>query len=139
MARLVLTNAYVTINSVNLSDHISSITLTTTDDIIETTAFGSSARTRVAGLQDNSVAIEFQQDYASSSVEATINAAGSSLVGTTTTIVVKPNGSTTAADNPSYTFTALVSEWTPLNGAVGELATASVTWPISGAVTKAVS
>lgn len=139
MARLVLTNAYVTINSVNLSDHISSITLTTTDDIIETTAFGSSARTRVAGLADNSVAIEFQQDYAASSVEATINAAGSSLVGTTTTIVVKPNGSTTAADNPSYTFTALVSEWTPLNGAVGELATASVTWPISGAVTKAVS
>ena len=139
MARIVLTNAYITINSVNLSDHIASITLTTSDDIVETTAFGSSARTRVAGLQDNSVALEFHQDYAASSVEATINAAGSSLVGTTTTIVVKPNGSTTAADNPSYTFTALVSEWTPLNGAVGELATASVTWPISGTITKAVS
>ena len=52
---------------------------------------------------------------------------------------MKPNGSTTAADNPSYSFTALVSEWTPLGGAVGELATASVTWPISGAITKAVS
>lgn len=139
MARLVLTNAYVTINAVNLSDHINSVTLTTTDDIVETTAFGSSARTRVAGLQDNSVAIEFQQDYASASVEATINAAGSSLVGTTTTVVVKPNGATTAADNPAYTLTALISEWTPLNGAVGELATASVTWPISGAITKAVS
>jgi hypothetical protein len=139
MARLVLTNAYVTINSVNLSDHVSSVTLTTSDDIVETTAFGSTARTRVAGLADNSVALEFQQDYAVSSVEATINATGSSLVGTTTTIVVKPNGATTAADNPSYTFTALVSEWTPLSGAVGELATASVTWPISGAITKAVS
>jgi hypothetical protein len=139
MARLVLTNAYVTINSVNLSDHVSSVTLTTSDDIVETTAFGSTARTRVAGLADNSVALEFQQDYAVSSVEATINATGSSLVGTTTTIVVKPNGATTAADNPAYTFTALVSEWTPLSGAVGELATASVTWPISGAITKAVS
>jgi hypothetical protein len=32
----------------------------------------------------------------------------------------------------------LVSEWTPLNGAVGELATASVTWPITGAITKTV-
>jgi hypothetical protein len=137
MARLVLTNAYVTINAVNLSDHITSITLTTSDDIIETTAFGSSARTRVGGLGDNSVAIEFQQDYAASSVEATINGT-SSLVGTTTTVVVKPNGATTAADNPSYTFTALVAEWTPLVGAVGELATASVTWPISGEITKAV-
>lgn len=139
MARIVLTNAYITINSVNLSDHIKSVTLTTSDDIVETTAFGSTARTRVAGLADNSVALEFDQDYAASSVEATINAAGSSLVGTVTTIVVKPNGATTAADNPSYTFSALISEWTPLNGAVGELASASVTWPISGAITKAVS
>jgi hypothetical protein len=136
MARLVLTNAYVTINSVNLSDHIASITLTTTDDVIDTTAFSSTAaRTRVAGLADNSVAIEFHQDYATSSVEATIYP----LLGSTTAVVVKPNGSTTAADNPSYSFTALVSEWTPLGGAVGELATASVTWPISGAITKAVS
>ena len=138
MARIVLTNAYVTINSVNLSDHIASITLTTTDDVIETTAFGSSARTRIGGLADNSVAFEFHQDYASSSVEATINGSPS-LVGTVTAVVVKPNGSTTAADNPSYSFNCLVSEWTPLNGAVGELATASVTWPIDGNITKAVS
>jgi hypothetical protein len=136
MARLVLTNAYVTINGVNLSDHIASITLTTTDDVVETTAFSSTAaRTRIAGLADNSVALEFHQDYATSSVEATIYP----LVGSTTTVVVKPNGATTAADNPSYTFSALVSEWTPLGGAVGELATASVTWPISGAITKAVA
>jgi hypothetical protein len=135
MAALVLTNAYITINSVNLSDHIASVTLTTADDVIETTAFGSTARTRVAGLGDNSVALEFHQDYATSNVEATIYP----LLGSTTTVVVKPNGSSTAATNPSYTFTALVSEWTPLNGAVGELATASVTWPISGDITKAVS
>jgi hypothetical protein len=139
MARLVLTDAYITINSVNLSDHISTVTLTTSDDVVETTAFGSTARTRVAGLADNSVSLEFMQDYAAASVEATINATGSSLVGTTTTVVVKPNGATTAADNPAYTFSALISEWTPLNGAVGDLATVSVTWPISGAITKAVS
>jgi hypothetical protein len=138
MARLVLTNAFVTINGVNLSDHIASITLTTTDDVIETTAFGTSARTRVGGLADNSVAFEFHQDYAASSVEATINGSPS-LVGTVTAVVVKPNGSTTAAANPAYSFNCLVSEWTPLSGAVGELATASVTWPIDGAIAKAVA
>jgi hypothetical protein len=135
MARIVLTNAFVTINAVNLSDHISSVTLSTTEDIVETTAFGSSARTRVAGLLDNSITLEFHQDYATSSVEATIYP----LIGAApTAVVVKPNGSTTSASNPSYTFNALVSEWTPLNGAVGELATASVTWSIDGAITKAV-
>ena len=135
MAVITLTNAYITINSVNLSDHIASVTLTTTDDVIETTAFGSSARTRRGGLADNSVALEFHQDYATSNVEATIYP----LIGTTTAVVVKPNGATTGAQNPSYSFSALISEWTPLNGAVGELATASVTWPIDGNITKAVS
>ena len=134
MARIVLTNAFVTINAVNLSDHIASVTLSTSEDIIETTAFGSSARTRVAGLLDNSVTLEFHQDYAASSVEATIYP----LIGAASTaVVVKPNGSTTSSANPSYTFNALVSEWTPLNGAIGELATASVTWSIDGAITKA--
>lgn len=135
MAALVLTNAYVSINGVNLSDHITSITLNTTEDVIDTTAFGSTARTRVAGLLDNSVTIEFQQDYATSNVEATIYP----LVGSTTAVIVNPNSSTTSSTNPRYSFTALVSEWQPLNGAVGELATASVTWPISGTITKATS
>lgn len=134
MAALVLTNAYVTINSVNLSDHIASITINTADDVIDTTAFGNTARTRVAGLSDNSITLEFHQDYATSNVEQTIYP----LVGSLTAIVVKPNGATTSATNPSYGFNALVSEWQPLNGAVGELATASVTWPISGEITKAV-
>jgi len=134
MARIVLTNAYVTINSVDVSDHVASVTLNSSIDVIETTAFGTSgARSRVGGLADNSITLEFHQDYASGSIEATVYP----LLGTTTTVVVKPNGSTTSATNPSYTATALVSEWTPLNGAVGELATASVTWPVSGAVTKA--
>jgi hypothetical protein len=136
MARLVLTNAKVTINSVNLSDHIASITLSTSSDVVDTTGFSSTAaRARVAGLADNSVTLEFHQDYATSNVEATIYP----LIGTTTTVVVIPVDTTVSGTNPSYTFTALVAEWQPLSGAVGELATASVTWPISGAITKAVA
>jgi len=134
MARIVLTNAYVTVNSVDVSDHVASVTLNSSIDVVETTAFSrTAARTRIGGLADNSITLEFHQDYASGSIEATVYP----LLGTTTSVVVKPNGSTTSTSNPSYTSTVLVSEWTPLNGAVGELATASVTWPVSGAITKA--
>jgi hypothetical protein len=134
MAKIVLTNAYVSVGGVDLSDSISSVSLSTTRDAVETTAFGSTAaRTRVAGLADNSVTLEFHQDFATSEVEQTIYP----LLGTTTTVIINANGSSTTTTNPSYTFTALVTEWTPVNGAVGELATASVTWPISGAITKA--
>ena len=135
MARLVLTNAYVVFASTDLSDHISSISLNTAYDIVETTAFGDTARKRVAGLADNSVTFEFHQDYASGSVESTIYP----LLGTAVTCEVRPVNTTVSATNPKYTFSVLVSEWTPLNGAVGELATASVTWPISGVITKATS
>lgn len=136
MARIVLTDAKVTINGVNLSDHISSITLNESADVVETTAFSNTAKTRVAGLRDNSVTLEFHQDFGSNSVEQTINGT-TSLVGTVTSIVVQPTSSAVGTTNPTYSFSALVAEWTPLNGSVGELSTASVTWPISGAITKA--
>jgi hypothetical protein len=145
MARLVLTNAEVTIGGVNLSDHIASITLGSTYDVVETTAFAGTtgasgnvplaAKSRVAGLVDNSVTLEFHQDFAAASVEQTIYP----LLGTVVACVVQPVAAANVeATNPSYSFNAVVSEWTPLNGAVGELATASVTWPITGAITKAV-
>ena len=50
---------------------------------------------------------------------------------------VKPNGTATGTANPSYTFDVLVTEWTPLDAQVGDLSTASVSWPVSGAITKA--
>ena len=133
MARIVLTDAKVTINGVNLSGYCTSVALNLSTDVIETTGFSSTAaKTRVAGLQDNSATFEFAQDYGTSLVEATIYP----LVGNTTTVVVSPT-STTSATSPSYSFTCVVSEWQPLNGGVGELATASVSWPITGAITKA--
>ena len=135
MAKIVLTDAKVTINSVNLSDHINSITLETKDEIIETSSFGSTAKTRVAGLADNSVSLDFIQDFAAANVEATIYP----LIGTATTIVVQPTSSAVGATNPTYTFSAIISEWSPLKGGIGQLATASVTWPISGSITKAVA
>jgi hypothetical protein len=137
MAKIVLTDAKVTINSVVLSSSISSVTIDTKYDILETTGFGASgaAKTRVAGLADNSVSLEFFQDFAAANVEATIFP----LIGSTTTVVVQPASTSTTTTNPTYTFTALVSEWQPLKGGIGQLATASVTWPISGAITKAVA
>jgi hypothetical protein len=108
---------------------------------LETTAFAggnvpAAAKTRIAGLADNSVTLEFHQDFATSEVEQTIYP----LLGTAAAIKIKPQaGTLVGPENPSYEFNALISEWTPLNGAVGELATASVTWPISGAITKDVT
>ena len=135
MARIVLTDVTVTVNSVDLSDHIASVTLSTSADAVETTAFKQNSRTRIGGLKDNSVTFDFHQDFAATEVEATIYP----LIGTVTAVTVKPTGAAIDATNPQYQFNALVTEWTPLNGAVGELATASVTWPVDGDITKDVT
>jgi len=135
MARIVLTNVVVTFGATDISSYVTSVTLGSTYDVVETTAFGNTARTRVAGLADNSVALEFNQDYAASALESVIYP----TLGTAVSITVKPVAGAVTTANPAYSFSALVSEWTPLNGAVGELATASVTWPISGVITKTTS
>jgi hypothetical protein len=133
MAKLVLTNPSITVGGVDLSASITSVTLDTKYDIVETTAFGSTAKTRVAGLADNSVTLDFLQDYAASQVEATIYP----LLGTATTVVIQPVAGSASTTNPKYTVSAVVSEWQPLKGGIGQLATASVTWPVSGTITKA--
>lgn len=135
MAVLVLTNAYISVNSVVLSDHGNSVTVNYEVDQIETTAFGDLGHKFTGGLQNNSVEMVLNQDFAAANVEATIYP----LVGTTTTIVVKPNGATTGATNPSYTISnAYLSAHTPISGAVGELAQTTLTFT-GGTIVKAVA
>jgi hypothetical protein len=136
MARLVLTNVQVEFvvgpTTYDLSDHIASISLSTVHDIIDTTQFGDISKRRIAGLGDNSVTFEFHQDFQAGSVESIIYP----LLGTAVLCNVKPVNGLTTSSNPEYSFQVLISEWTPLNGAVGDISTATVQWPISGDITK---
>ena len=135
MAVLALTNAYISVNGVVLSDHGNSVSVHYEIDQVETTAFGSSGHTFTGGLQNNSIEIAFNQDYAASNVEATIFP----LVGTTTTVIIKPNGSTTGATNPSYTVSgAYLAAHTPVAGKVGELVTTTLSFT-GGTMAKATS
>jgi hypothetical protein len=134
MAVLVLTNAFVSVNGTDLSAKSNSVTLNYEIDSVETTAFGDTGHKFTGGLQNNSVEIAFHQDYATSNVEATLYP----LVGTTTTLIIKPNGSVTSATNPAYTLTgAFLAAHTPVAGAVGELASTTVTFT-GGTLAKAV-
>lgn len=132
MAKLVFNNPKITINSVDLTDRIAQVSLNMSFAEVDTTSFGNTAVTRVAGLGDHSFSASFHQDFSSTEVEQTIYP----LSGTTTEVTIKPVNVTTATDNPLYTFTVLVSEWAPVAGAVGDLLTADVSWPVSGCITK---
>jgi hypothetical protein len=130
--KFVATDIKTTINSVDFSDHIAAVTLNITSDEIETTAFGGSGfRTRIAGLKDASITLDFHQDFAttgSGAVDATIWGAFGSLA----TVVVTPTSGSVSATNPSFTGVYLISQTNPIASSVGDLATQSLTWPTAG-------
>jgi len=123
----------VTVNSVDLSDHVTSITLNRTFDELEVTAMGDSGHKFVKGLEASSITIDFLNDTATSEVLQTLQAAW----GTNVTVVVKQTSSAVSATNPSYTMTCLVNNTTDINGAVGDIGTQSVTWNVSGTIAVA--
>lgn len=136
MAIFSATDYDIVVNAVNLSDHISSVELTTDVEEQDDTTFGTNGwRSRRGGLKNGSITINFFQDFANSSVDATLWP----LLGTTTTVVVKPTSDAVSATNPSYTGSFLVNGLTPVAGNVGDLAVHQVTWPAAGAITRAVA
>ena len=132
MAKQVLTNSVITIGGTDVSAFVKQVQIETSVDEVETTAFGSTGKTRVGGLSDTKVSLSMHQEY-SATVEGLIYP----LIGSTTTVIVKPNGTAVSTANPSYTMSALVVGWSPVNGAIGELASVDVSWPVSGTITKA--
>ncbi len=132
MAKFYAQDYKVTIGTTILSTSIASVTLDITTDEVETTAFGSSYRTRIGGLKDASVSLDFHQDFGAGSVDALLFP----LMGSTVAVKIAPTSGTVTATNPEYRFDALVTQYQPFAGAVGDLATLSITWPVSGEVVR---
>lgn len=126
----------VKVNSVDLSDHVQSVTLNRTFDELEVTAMGDSGHKFVKGLEASSVTIDFLNDTASASVLQTLQAAWGTNV---TVVFLQDKATAVSATNPLYTMTCLVNNTTDINGATGDLGMQSVTWNVSGTVAVATS
>jgi len=133
VAKFVTTDYNIQIGGTDFIDSINSVTLDVTVDEQETTAFGDTSRTRIGGLKDASVSLDFHQDFGSASVDETLWP----LLGSTVELIIAPTSGAVSATNPSYTFNALVTQYQPFANASGELATLSVAWPVSGDITRA--
>jgi hypothetical protein len=133
LAKFVATDYKVTINGQNLSTSLASVELPIEIDEQETTSFGSEWRTRIAGLKSGSITLEFHQDFASGALDSILWP----LLGTNATVVVSPTSGTVTSSNPSYSGQFLVTQYTPYASTVGDLATVSVSWSLTGALTRA--
>jgi hypothetical protein len=134
MAVFMSNNVGVKVNSVDLSDHVTAVTINRTFDELEVTAMGDSGHKFVKGLEASSITLDFLNDTASANVLATLQAAWGTNV---PIVLLQTKGTAVSATNPLYTATCLINNTTDINGAVGDLSTQSITFNVSGTIAVA--
>jgi hypothetical protein len=124
----------VKVNSVDLSDHVTAVTLNRSFDELEVTAMGDTGHKFVKGLEASSVTISFLNDTATSQVLQTLQAAWGTSV---TVILVQEKTPAVSATNPLYTMTCLINNTTDISGAVSDIGMQDVTFTVNGAIAVA--
>lgn len=130
MAVFLNNGVVLTVDGVDLSDHVTSITINRTFDELEVTAMGDSGHKFVKGLEASSITVDFLNDTATGEVLQTLQ----ENWGTSVTVTAKQTSAATSATNPLYTMTCLINNTTDINGSVADLSTQSVTWNVNGTI-----
>jgi hypothetical protein len=134
MAVFLNNNVGVKINSVDLSDHVTAVTINRVFDELEISSMGDTAHKFVKGLESSTVTIDFLNDTASANVLATLQAAWGTTV---TAVFLQTKGTIVSATNPLYTVSILVNNTTDINGAVGDIGTQSITFTCNSTIAVA--
>lgn len=132
MAVFALTNEHLTINSVDLSTRVKSAVLTVDAAQLDATAMGDGWTVMLGGLKSGQLAVTFNDDFAAADVDATLWP----ILGTVVPFIVRPVATAVSATNPNYTGSLLIAQHA-VGGQVGDLASKQLTFPTSGAVTRA--
>lgn len=130
MAVYLANTGVLTVNSVDLSSLVTNVVINRSFDELEITSLGDAGHKFVKGLEASSISIDFLNDSASQKTLQTLN----STWGTSVTVTFKQTSAATAPENPLYTMTCLINNTTPVNGAVADLSTQSVTWNVMGTI-----
>lgn len=136
MAFMVLTSEYVSLNASDLSAYANKAELSVEVDEKDVTTYASAGWKQViGGLKSGTLAIEFKQDFAAAALDSILWP----LFGTVVAFEVRPTSAVAGASNPKWTGSVLIKELKPISGGVGDEASQSVSFPTSGAVTRAVA
>ncbi len=136
MAKQVLLQSYISLNGTDLSTYCSKIELTVEAEEKDATTFGSAGwHENLGGIKSGSLALTFKQDVAASALDSILWP----LFGTQVTFETRLNNGAASTSNPKYTGSVLIKQWNPISGSVGDVAEVSVTYPTTGAITRATS
>jgi hypothetical protein len=137
MAILTLTNAFIKVNNVDLSDHCRSIDVKTSAQLKDGTAMGLDTLLNVAGLKEWSFDVEWNADWAAANVDATLFPLWGAAA---FTVEIKAVNTTRSATNPSYSGSAVLGNYSPISGVkVGDMAISKTTFNCAGTLSRLTS
>jgi hypothetical protein len=134
MAAFVIKNPFVEIDGVDQSDHVRSVTVSMKAADVDQTASGDDGQTRLQGLRDDSFEFTFKADEANGDLNEQLYELFDA--GTAFEVRVAKAGSVISSSNPAYAGTVVPTDWTPLDGSIGDLAEAKLSLPVSGKITR---
>jgi len=137
LATQVLKNAHFTINSVDLSAHVNQISLSLTTDSPEDTAMADNARSFLPGLNNATITVSLNADYAASQTDATLWAIYSGAAAVA--FIIRPAATAVSTSNPNYTGSCVLTDFGTVDGSVGDTAGQSATFQVTGDVARATS
>lgn len=137
MAKFVLKDAEIVINSVDLSAFVNSATLDINPDLPEANTMGTFFKVRLVGLSDATLSVTFTQDFVSGGVDATLFPLVGAAAFTVTAMADKTAG--IGVTNPRFSMSAVLGTYQPIQGTIGDTAFVNATFPSSGTLTRATS
>jgi hypothetical protein len=132
MAKFLLSDAKVTVNSVDLSDHAFNVDTPSTKNQEDVSGFSpTGAREFLPGQEDQTITIQFLQDFAAGKVHATLEPLYSG--GSVFPIKIQPTSAAPGATNPVFGGTAALYDYNGLSGALSARSEITATFkPASG-------
>lgn len=135
MAQLIFSDAFVSIDGDDVSSSVKSVTVNYSAEMQDDTVMGDDTKSNKGGLKNWSIEVELLQDFGGSALDSILFP----LVGTTFIVIVRPTSDTVSATNPNYTGTGILESYPPMGGAVGDLASTSITIQPAGTLSRATS
>ena len=130
MANMVLSDCFISIDGTEFSGQNTKVAISYSASAVDVTAMGDETKKNIGGLKEWSMALEFNGDEA-------ITGPFFGMVGTVVPVEVRPSSAVVGPNNPSYQGDALITEYTPLDGSVGDAHKVSLTVVSAGTLTRA--
>lgn len=127
MAKFVLLNCYIEVNTINFSSHVNSVEVSLEKEGVDTTNFGGAGKEQVQGLSSDAFTINFQQNFAAGEINAVLwplYVSGDEFL-----VKVRPTSAPKSLANPSFEGTCILLQYQPMVGKPGELSETKVTFP----------